>query len=401
MSDPPRMPPSVQSSRREPLLAGVFAHQPGTDVPQCMQQWAASVAKRVRKLAFGGGANVDGAVSHFDGGGTVAANKSSFCAGGWSTLVLSAPGERSRAKIMLSIDGAHVEIAVELPVAEMRTARASFADPARALELSSALDALPEQFAVGLMGDDARLPASLTLTELQGILARGEREQRALWLGWSIPRDVAFAHAALLDEQLEDAAVALGSIFAILAELPDSRRALDGPPGSTKHGHRDDRLRAARPTKHAATRDGEDSATRARLKRGQHLDRRPRNGEIEADGDIPENEDPPRPQGARPITSAAPRARTGRTRSPPIGMERLLPRGKPVIEKGAHVRFLEGPFSGKVGIVQELDSKGGARVLLGLLAVRVHVKDLARCAETGRNRPVLSTSHRKHVPVRS
>jgi hypothetical protein len=61
---------------------------------------------------------------------------------------------------------------------------------------------------------------------------------------------------------------------------------------------------------------------------------------------------------------------------------------------------LEGPFSGKVGIVQELDGKGGARVMLGLLAVRVDLKDLARCAE-GRHRPILSISYRKLAPVRS
>jgi len=64
---------------------------------------------------------------------------------------------------------------------------------------------------------------------------------------------------------------------------------------------------------------------------------------------------------------------------------------------------LDGPFSGKVGVVQEIDGRrgaGGARVMLGLLAVRVDVRDLARCAE-GHARPVLSTSHRKRSAVRS
>jgi transcription antitermination factor NusG len=70
----------------------------------------------------------------------------------------------------------------------------------------------------------------------------------------------------------------------------------------------------------------------------------------------------------------------------------------PVVE-GARVRVLEGPFAGKVGVVQELDGQGGARVMLGLLAVRLEVKDLV--AE-GRGRPLLSSSHRKPAPpVRS
>ncbi|HEY6459214.1 MAG TPA: KOW motif-containing protein, partial [Polyangiaceae bacterium] len=70
------------------------------------------------------------------------------------------------------------------------------------------------------------------------------------------------------------------------------------------------------------------------------------------------------------------------------------------IEKGTRVRVLEGPFSGKAGAVQELDGKGGARVLLGLLAVRLDVKDLVACTE-GRERPLLSSSHRKPLPARS
>ena len=50
------------------------------------------------------------------------------------------------------------------------------------------------------------------------------------------------------------------------------------------------------------------------------------------------------------------------------------------------MRVLDGPFSGKVGVVQELDGKGGARVMLGLLAVRLDVKDIVACAK-GRERP--------------
>ncbi len=64
------------------------------------------------------------------------------------------------------------------------------------------------------------------------------------------------------------------------------------------------------------------------------------------------------------------------------------------------MRVLEGPFSGKVGVIHELDGEGGARVMLGLLAVRLAVKDLAPCVE-GRARPILSSSHRKPMPVRS
>jgi transcription antitermination factor NusG len=69
-------------------------------------------------------------------------------------------------------------------------------------------------------------------------------------------------------------------------------------------------------------------------------------------------------------------------------------------ERGARVSVLKGAFAGKIGVVQELDGKGGARVMLGLLAVRLDVKNLVSAVE-GRGRPRLSSSHRKPVPVRS
>jgi transcription antitermination factor NusG len=70
------------------------------------------------------------------------------------------------------------------------------------------------------------------------------------------------------------------------------------------------------------------------------------------------------------------------------------------IELGARVRVVEGPFSGKGGVVQELDAKGGARVKLGLLVVRFELEHLMPQAQS-RARPVLGSSHRKPLPARS
>jgi transcription antitermination factor NusG len=70
------------------------------------------------------------------------------------------------------------------------------------------------------------------------------------------------------------------------------------------------------------------------------------------------------------------------------------------IEKGIRVQVLSGPFRGKVGVVQELDGKGAARVMLGLLATRVDVKELIAAAE-GKERPQLGSSHRKPMGMRS
>ena len=69
----------------------------------------------------------------------------------------------------------------------------------------------------------------------------------------------------------------------------------------------------------------------------------------------------------------------------------------PRFEKGTRVQVLGGPFRGKMGVVQELDGKGAARVMLGLLATRVDVKELMAAAEgrrTGARARVVPTASR-------
>jgi transcription antitermination factor NusG len=70
------------------------------------------------------------------------------------------------------------------------------------------------------------------------------------------------------------------------------------------------------------------------------------------------------------------------------------PKSPPTIERGTHVRALAGSFAGQAGVVQELDGKGGARVLFGRFAARVELGDLA-VHSSKRGRPVMSSSHRK------
>lgn len=69
------------------------------------------------------------------------------------------------------------------------------------------------------------------------------------------------------------------------------------------------------------------------------------------------------------------------------------------IEKGTRVRVLAGPFANKAGIVEELDSKGRARVRLGLLAATLQLKDIV--ASTEGTRPMLTSSHRRPRTGRS
>jgi hypothetical protein len=63
------------------------------------------------------------------------------------------------------------------------------------------------------------------------------------------------------------------------------------------------------------------------------------------------------------------------------------------LEVGAKVRVLGGPFAGRVGVISELDGKGGARVTLGLLSARVLLENLRPTRDI--MRPSLKTSHRR------
>ena len=63
------------------------------------------------------------------------------------------------------------------------------------------------------------------------------------------------------------------------------------------------------------------------------------------------------------------------------------------LEVGARVRVLGGPFAGRVGVISELDGKGGARVTLGLLSARVLLENLRPIGDM--SRPALRSSHHR------
>jgi transcription antitermination factor NusG len=300
--------------------------------------------------------------------------------------------------LALRVDPQRVEVSVELhPEAwvDATNLRAILVDPARTLSLTTALEALPEQFTLGLAGDAERVPAAkATSDSLRELEARSEREARALWIGWTVPRDLALTHAELLVDQLEDAMVALAPIHKLIAWAPDNQL-------GDVSGDGEDRSERARDPHPRDERQ-------ARASRPDH-DARPR-GRVRAERPTEEAEpvtaEPP-PVEARGESTADPGASRPAVERP-RPLPRVLARRSLVtevdpnapIEKGTRVQVMGGPFRGKVGVVQELDGKGAARVMLGLLATRVDVKDLMAAAE-GKDRPALASSHRKPMGVRS
>jgi hypothetical protein len=318
--------------------------------------------------------------------------------------------------LALRLDAQKVEVSVELhPEAwvDCRNLRAILADPLRTLALTSALEALPDQFTIGLASDTERTPAARATSDaIRALGARSEQEAKSLWIGWTIPRDVAVTHAELLVDQLEDAIVALGPIEKIIAWAPDNDL-IDL--GSEVEAAKADRARVHEEAERdrvqwQARRDRVEQEERARGR--ERADARaltptpsPPKGEAAAGGEAESPPDPSRLQdpdraaagGSHPGAAERPRARPRILSRKPLVTE-VDPTAP--IEKGTRVQVLAGPFRGKVGVVQELDGKGAARVMLGLLATRVDVKDLMAAAE-GKERPALASSHRKPMGARS
>jgi hypothetical protein len=305
-------------------------------------------------------------------------------------------------RLTLTFDAAsHVEVGLALPPRDVPALRGRFADAERALELTTVIEALPEQFETGAAGDGARLPASRASSdELRALLERLERDQEAWWLGWRVPRAAAMQHAAQLDELLEDALVALGGLLALVAWTPARAAAED--PRTASLSRRRERARRDEESHaggghgaHASHGSGGSNRSHRRaVTHARNARERDPEGEVEADPQAPgEGEPAPvrSPRGANAPVSPRPGLRRR-------ALAAVDPRAP--IEKGIRVRVLEGPFAGKIGLVQELDGRGGARVMLGLLAVRLDAKDVVACAE-GRMRPRLSSSHRKPQLVRS
>ncbi|WP_437622795.1 hypothetical protein [Sorangium sp. So ce1151] len=313
-----------------------------------------------------------------------------------------------------------------------------------AAELTSALHALPEQFSLGAGGGERVDCSAATPDAITEMLRRAADGQVPLWIGWAIPRETAVEHADILDEQLEDALVALAPIYRLVAWSRENDRIaldrkLEGIEQERARAHAeleaenerwrseqararersmeqarargDERVEAALPARRPTLATLFKSTSNAGAGRGEQRPALKHGGEGGAppspkhggEGGAPvrrtqhaDAEQQPRAEAPqRPSAEHAPRAQRA-----PAGEPDAAARATPepakggVLEKGSRVRVRRGPFGDKIGVVSELDGRGGARVLLGLLSTRLEIDDLELVIE-GRERPALSTSHRK------
>jgi hypothetical protein len=323
-----------------------------------MLGWAKRVAARLTQIAV----EVDVTIS------VIAARS-----GSGEVVSFSRVGESDRdcnVQLALRLDSHHVEVSLELDPEVKSPDRKANRAPQRVRAYDSiplrpivaAFQTLPEQFTIGFADEPARIGVhDVRGSKLRDLFGRGE----PIWIGWSVPREVVVEHAQTLDEQLADALVALGPLYKILVEHP------------------------LQPT--MSPREAKDARRAKRSRRTSMVSPTP--------GVSPPDAGPTASEGGG-RTSAIPPIQA-LLRRLPIRKTSLVTEVDPKIriEKGTSVRVLAGPFVGKTGVVQALDGKGGARVMLGLLATHLDVKDLIATAE-GASRPKLGSSHRRPLPAR-
>ncbi len=319
---------------------------------------------------------------------------------------------RAHAFLALTIDSVHVEVSLEVsPVAEadVKNLRARIADPSALLELTGLLEAMPDEFSIGVIGIPSFPRAqAATADDVRALLDDSQRNGRPLWIGWSLKREVALAHAKELDEELADAVVALAHVYKLVAWAPDNDLIAAG-------GKRSWRALRARAVDERRERGREERRTRRTTSSNK------KKGPVRVEGSRREREDARRLAGEgteSPTSQKAPHDRDAKDDDKTkdfLASARAVPRrpvlpttlrargarsalGPPVdpsipLEKGTHVRVLSGPFEGKLGVIEEIDGRGRARVRLGLLAATLEQKDVMASPKDGR--PMLGSSHRR------
>jgi hypothetical protein len=310
------------------------------------------------------------------------------------------------------------------------------------VELTTALHALPDEFAIGV-GDERVSAHAPTPAAIETMLERASAGQEPLWIGWSVPREVALEHADSIGEQLEDALIALAPVYQLVSWSQQNDhialdRRLEGIEKQRARTHAEVEAQTEKwRVDQAAARERSSSEARARGETdhgrphgpgvGRGGPRRPsldslfkpgsgpsgdrerrevRDSEPKKPTTAPTNkvreqvETTPRPRPVAQVESASatpsPRS-TGQTvEGQTLAVPVQAPSPPPTtMEKGVHVRVLRGAFADKVGVISELDSRGGARVMLGLLSTRIDKADLVVVVPETRDRPAIQSSHRK------
>ena len=296
-----------------------------------------------------------------------------------------------------------IDVALRVPTVpitgrDYRNLSARMLDPESALVLGGALESLPDPFACGPAGEVRRIRAPLRTDTIREMLERAAATGVPFWVGVFLSRQAVLDNAQSIDEELEDAVSALTTVARLITWTDDNDFIRREPARARNRGHA------------AEARGGPGEAPLSGDTRGGSKDRDDRLStkqlrdsiENEAneldeqdDGDLDALEASVRPP---PVAEMPAMLRRNAVVMPPRrgvlrrNAQRIEVDASAAVERGSKVRVLSGPFRDRVGIVSDLDSRGRARVVLGLFSTVCETKDLIVAREGAR--PTL-VSHRK------
>jgi len=273
-------------------------------------------------------------------------------------------------------------------------------DPGSRREVGDLVARLPEPIVIGLSGRAATPAAELAADLVAEHVESLERTADAvMFIGLDVSRADAVAMGSDLVGYLVPRMAALAELyrFGAWSERNDhvssdaeflSRRAargarrekLDAEEARWKTAHEE------RKRKEAAVREELEEVFRREAVSRASQPRRPRPQTTEsAPSDAgeppqhaprrePEKREAPRRVPRPEPRKAEPRPEPRKSEQRPVAPPR--PDVPIPLEPGHHARVTKGPLAGQIGVVQEVDPKGTARIMVGLLATRISLDDL-------------------------
>jgi len=297
------------------------------------------------------------------------------------------------ATLSFRLNASGVWVAFDLPpeaLTDRKNLHGRLSDPSSLLELIGALEALPDEFTLSSFGPTP--PSTAREETADRLRERLDSPEASLRIAWHVSRSLVESHENDLDELLEDALVALGYLYRAVAWAPDNDFLPMHHGARGEHPIPSDRSDVRRD---AAWRKA--SAPRRKAEAADEgLDELSAPISVANESEVAPNDPKPFPMvsALKARDSARLRSSGGRRGRHVIDVDPAA-----AVEKGSRVRVMEGAFEGATGVVQEIDGKGEARVMLGLLSARIPVKELNVVRE-GKERPALASSHRRPNPIR-
>ena len=306
--------------------------------------------------------------------------------------------------LALYLDATQFEVALKIhgdAWVDVRNVRALLADDTRREALFTALRALPESFRVGVTGHDSVAARDVDASALHETFGALTGASQWWFLGRTLPRAEAVAQGPALAAWIDETFRALLPIYRLLAwshdnDLVSIEREVEAARAERLAHVDEEAARAAewqaqhlaeierrREVAAAETRERIAASERARPAVvhtvTQHLAPEPPKAETKP----PRRPETPRvePKPAAPKVEPKPRAtdelreRLAKAPKPKAEPKEPVETASPVVP-GARVKIRSGAFADRIGTVSEVDGRGHARVLFGLIAARLDASEL-------------------------